>query len=53
MNVYHLDVVSAPHPVKVTHGERTETPFGADFTLACPRCGFDPASGQDPTRTVH
>ena len=50
MNVYHLDFTRAPRPGCVTHGEQTGTPYGEDFTLACPRCGFDPASGQDPTR---
>jgi hypothetical protein len=50
MNVYHLDLTSQPRPACVTHGVETDTPYAPDLTLACPRCGFDPASGQDHTR---
>ena len=50
MNVYHLDLTRQSRPGCVTHGEHTGTPYGEDCTLACPRCGFDPASGQPPTR---
>jgi hypothetical protein len=50
MNVYHLDLTSQPRPGCCTHGFATDTPYAADLNLACPRCGFDPASGQDPTR---
>ena len=49
MNVYHLDLTWEPRPGAVTHGVATETPYGEDLDLACPQCGFDPASGQDPT----
>ena len=50
LNVYHLDLTREPRPACVTHGVETDTPYAADLTLGCPRCGFDPASGEDPTR---
>ena len=49
-NVYHLDLTREPRPGCVTHGEQADMPYSADLDLACPRCGFDPASGQAPTR---
>ena len=48
MNVYHLDLVHTPRPRCVTHGQQTETPYSTDLQLGCYRCGFDPASGEDP-----
>jgi hypothetical protein len=50
MNVYHLDLTSQPRPGCCTHGVETDTPYAPDLTLACPRCGFDPATGQAATR---
>jgi hypothetical protein len=50
MNVYHLDLAHKPRPRYMGHGIQTATPYAADLNLACYRCGFDPASDEDPTR---